>query len=475
MKFTYYNPVKIRFGVDYLEAIKGVAENLKSTRFLLVTSKGFSKRGLSDKVANALGAQLVGVVDEILPNPQLKHLQGIKERLCEFDAIVAVGGGSVIDSAKFLSADNNLSLGMQFRTCENFGDFADSKSSLNPQNFHKYKSHTANTSIVSNANLNVPESSLRGARNEASATKQSKSSEFKSPSESKIDKQINVDSLQVRDLQKAQNLHNRLPRPDCVKSRNDEVGTDCHDFTQSVESRNDKNNDTKPIYAIPTTSGTSSELTHWATIWDNDAFIKHSLSDESLYPKEAIYDPNLTLSLPRETTIYTALDALSHSFESIWNNNANPISTHYALMAIEIILRDLVDLSANLDSLPLRTRIMQASIYAGLAFSNTQTALAHALSYPLTMKFGTPHGLACSFSLPLLLECLPKDSEADALLSPFRERLLGLFEKLEISTNPKEYGLDSAFIEEIFSTLNPRAKNGIFDLERVKNVFKAII
>ena len=48
---------------------------------------------------------------------------------------------------------DNLSLGMQFRTCENFGDFADSKSSLNPQNFHKYKSHTANTSIVDSANL----------------------------------------------------------------------------------------------------------------------------------------------------------------------------------------------------------------------------------------------------------------------------------------------------------------------------------
>lgn len=344
MQFTYYNPVKIRFGVDYLEAIKSIATAQKSTRFLLVTSKGFSKRGLSDKIANALGRQLVGIVDEITPNPQLKHLQGIKSALADFDAIIALGGGSVIDSAKFLSVDSVLEKG----------------------NF-------------------------------------------------------------------------------IIKSQS------------------------KYLYAIPTTSGTSSELTHWATIWDNDAFIKHSLSDESLYPKEAIYDPHLTLSLPRDTTIHTALDALSHSFESIWNNNANPISTHYALNAIEIILRDLVDLSHNLDSLPLRTHIMQASMYAGLAFSNTKTALAHALSYPLTMRFGTPHGLACSFSLPLLLDCLPKNSNTDALLLPFRERLLWLFEKLEISTNPKDYGLDSTFTNEIFTTLNPRAKNGIFDIECVKN------
>ena len=227
----------------------------------------------------------------------------------------------------------------------------------------------------------------------------------------------------------------------------------------------------KKLFAFATTSGTSSELTHWATIWENDAFVKHSLSDEILYPKEAIYDPNLTLSLPRQTTIYTALDALSHSFESIWNNNANPISTHYALMAIEIILRDLVELSQNLHSLQLRSNLMLASIYAGLAFSNTQTALAHALSYPLTMRFGTPHGLACSFSLPLLLECLPP-SKARDLLCPFQVRLLGLFESLEISISPKDYGLNSAFIDEIFANLNARAKNGIFDIMRVK---KALI
>ena len=344
MQFTYYNPVKIRFGVDYLEEIKSIATAQKSTRFLLITSKGFSKRGLSDKIANALGRQLVGIVDEITPNPQLKHLQGIKSTLADFDAIIALGGGSVIDSAKFLGVDSAL---------EN-GNFI-------------------------------------------------------------------------------------------IKSQ------------------------PKYLYALPTTSGTSSELTHWATIWDNDAFIKHSLSDEILYPKKAIYDPRLTLSLPRETTIHTALDALSHSFESIWNKSVNPISTHYALNAIEIILRDLVDLSHNLDSLPLRTSIMQASMYAGLAFSNTQTALAHAISYPLTMRFGTSHGLACSFSLPLLLECLPKDSFAFEILSPFKKRLLWLFKKLEISTNPKDYGLDLAFINEIFATLNPRAKNGIFDIECVKN------
>lgn len=347
MRFNYHNPVKIHFGVKWLETVENLAQRLKDTKFLLITSQGFSKRGLSAQIQNVLAKQLVGVVDEIVPNPQIKHLQSIKAKLCDFDAIIALGGGSVIDSAKFLSVD----------------------------------------SVFENDNFKI-------------------------------------------------------------KSQ------------------------PKKLFAFATTSGTSSELTHWATVWDNDAFVKHSLSDEILYPKEAFYDANLSLSLPRQTTIYTALDALSHSFESIWNNNANPISTHYALMAIEIILRDLVELSQNLHSLKLRSNLMLASIYAGLAFSNTQTALAHALSYPLTMRFGTPHGLACSFSLPLLLECLPRKSHAFALLSPFKPRLLQIFDKLEISILPKDYGLNDEFIDEIFSALNSRAKNSVFDINLVKAKLK---
>ena len=84
------------------------------------------------------------------------------------------------------------------------------------------------------------DSSLRDARSEASATKQSKSRESKKISESRIEKRINADSLQVRDLANAQSLHNRLPRESCGFSRNDEIWANCHDFTQGVESRNDE-------------------------------------------------------------------------------------------------------------------------------------------------------------------------------------------------------------------------------------------
>ncbi|MGX3010351.1 phosphonoacetaldehyde reductase [Helicobacter sp. 23-1044] len=463
MQFTYFNPVKIRFGVDYLEAIKGVANRLQGVRFLLVTSKGFSKRGLSDKIANALGTQLVDIVDEITPNPQLKHLLDIKSKLADFDAIIALGGGSVIDSAKFLKSNSSLT---QFvakrRICEGESSKQPSLREIEKSALDRRPALSCTDFSAQPTKQGKAEVSLSNLAQDTRIANNLKDKESHTSHDSQSNNRSNGGvALRCFDAERAKiGLNRPLSEVSYQNNANEYPRTNCHK-TQNI-----------PIYAIPTTSGTSSELTHWATIWDNDAFIKHSLSDEILYPKEAIYDPHLTLSLPRKTTIHTALDALSHSFESIWNNNANPISTHYALNAIEIILRDLVDLSRNLDSLPLRTNIMQASIYAGLAFSNTQTALAHALSYPLTMRFGTPHGLACSFSLPLLLDCLPKSSNANALLSPFKKRLLNLFDKLEISTNPKDYGLDSTFIDEIFATLNARAKNGIFDIDSAK---KAIV
>lgn len=347
MTFSYFNPVKIDFCIDYLEAIK----TIKDSKILLITSKSFSKKGISKAIENALNRDLVGIIDEIIPNPQIAFLTQLKNSLPDFDAIIAFGGGSVIDSAKFFSVN----------------------------------------SMLQNGNLI---------------------------------------------------LHSKqMPR--------------------------------KNIYAIPTTSGTSSELTHWATIWDKSTMTKYSLNHINLYPKNAIYCPHLTLSLSLQNTIYTALDALSHAFESIWNKNSNPISTANALNTLDLIFQHLVPLTKNLHSLELRSKIMLASIYAGLAFCQTQTSLAHAISYPLTMKFDLPHGLACSFSLPLLLENLPKNSNAHNILMPFKRRLLALFEALEISHNPKDYGLDSAFIDEIFANLNDRAKNGIFDIKSVKMAFLA--
>jgi len=159
-----------------------------------------------------------------------------------------------------------------------------------------------------------------------------------------------------------------------------------------------------PSVFLPTTHGTASEVTMWGTVWNMDEGKKYSISHPSLYPTVAILDGNLTLSLPLDISITTVMDALSHSFESIWNKNANPTSTDFAISAICSILEFGPKLKEDPNNLEIRNELLNASTVAGLAFSNTTTAAAHSMSYPLTIHYGIPHGVASSISLLLLLD-----------------------------------------------------------------------
>lgn len=158
-----------------------------------------------------------------------------------------------------------------------------------------------------------------------------------------------------------------------------------------------------PIVAVPTTAGTGSEVTSWATVWDRESGRKRSLAHQSLYPTDAVIDPDLMTGMPGGLTISTALDALSHSLESIWNINANPVSTNHAVFAARELMEHLPRLVQDLDNRALRMRIARAALFAGLAFSNTKTTLAHSISYPITLRHDMPHGFACSFSLAMVM------------------------------------------------------------------------
>ena len=159
-----------------------------------------------------------------------------------------------------------------------------------------------------------------------------------------------------------------------------------------------------PIIAVPSTSGTGSEVTCWATIWDKKNSRKYSLAHEKLFPEIALIDPKLMMGKSYELTLVTALDALSHALESIWNINANTISANHATFAAKSILKILPTLLNDLTNINLRTEMASASLSAGLAFSSTKTAIAHNLSYPITLGWGVPHGIACSFTLPTILK-----------------------------------------------------------------------
>jgi len=207
----------------------------------------------------------------------------------------------------------------------------------------------------------------------------------------------------------------------------------------------------RKLLAIPTTAGTGSEVTPWATVWDQARARKLSLHLPWTWPEAAIVDADLMLSLPRAATLASGLDALSHALESLWNVHRNPVSASLAVSAARAIIDTLPQLLAAPERPELRERLATAALQAGLAFSNTRTALAHSLSYDITLQHGTPHGIACSFSLPRIMQLAAgRDPVLDGLLLSVFEAgrvedavatLSAFLQGLGVSVDPLTYGI----------------------------------
>ncbi|WP_338693187.1 iron-containing alcohol dehydrogenase PsrA [Bradyrhizobium sp. 26S5] len=334
MAWKYTNPVQIEFGVDGFDRLAAL---IGTRAYALVTYGEPVFQQLERRLAGAAGVPVLAIRD-VAPNPDYRLLAKQTARFAELqkqpDVIVAVGGGSVIDSAKVFAAAG--------------GDFARVKTYLETQ---------------------------QGAERLAAI----------------------------------------------------------------------------PIIAVPTTAGTGSEVTCWGTVWDEANGKKYSLARPSLYPTHAVIDPRLMLGKPQLLTISTGLDALSHALESLWNVNNNPVSANHAVAAARSILDVLPRLVRDLGNLELRSRMATAALFAGLAFSNTKTAIAHSLSYPITLHHGVQHGIACSFSLPMVLRSVRGAGGLceDSLKQVFGDDLAKGADDLEdflgllgISCNPAAYEID---------------------------------
>jgi alcohol dehydrogenase class IV len=243
-----------------------------------------------------------------------------------------------------------------------------------------------------------------------------------------------------------------------------------------------------PSIFIPTTHGTASEVTMWGTIWNMTEKRKYSIAYPELYPDVAILDGALTLSLPLDLSITTVLDALSHCFEAIWNKNANQKSTDYAIEGIKIILKNVSLLKNNPQDIEIRNKLLKASNLAGLAFSNTKTAAAHSMSYPLTIFYDIPHGIACSMPIiPLLRINEPAiQMELEKIYSTLQIQNLAELEELilqipegVIAFTLSKWSVKSSEIDDIVerSFTKSRMENNIVDLSKkdIQSVFESLL
>ena len=157
----------------------------------------------------------------------------------------------------------------------------------------------------------------------------------------------------------------------------------------------------KPFIAIPTTSGSGSECTHFAVVYLKEK--KYSIASKDLVPDLALVDYSLTLKLPRYQTACSGMDALSQAIESYWSVKSNIESRKYARKSIKLAINNLFD-SVNNPSQISRKNMMVASHFAGKAINITKTTAPHALSYKISQVLKIPHGHAVAITLGYFFE-----------------------------------------------------------------------
>ncbi|UYP47932.1 hypothetical protein NEF87_004217 [Candidatus Lokiarchaeum ossiferum] len=224
-----------------------------------------------------------------------------------------------------------------------------------------------------------------------------------------------------------------------------------------------------PLILVPTTAGTGSEVTRWATVWDlGDFFKKFSLSDPKMFAKASIIDPTLLLKLPPKMSAMTGLDALSQAIEAYWSKNHNPVSDEFALKSIELILENITKMFHNPSDLSYRTQMALGSMFSGLAFSNTKTTAVHSVSYPMTLHFNIPHGLACALTLGEFIKFNALETPNNTLEAPQRlQTIISLFKtktaeeaalkltmimkEMALETKLSQFNIDENGIEKIIA------------------------
>lgn len=158
-----------------------------------------------------------------------------------------------------------------------------------------------------------------------------------------------------------------------------------------------------PFIAIPTTSGTGSEVSRFAVITDPEKELKYPLVDDSLLPAVAVLDARLTVSVPPAVTADTGIDVFTHAIEAFVSTGSTDFSDAAAEKSIKLIKRHLLAAYNNPEDLIARQGMHNASCLAGIAFSNAGLGLNHGMAHALGARFHIPHGRANGILLPYVM------------------------------------------------------------------------
>lgn len=298
--FVYSQPVKIYFGAGKLKELSSIAEQNGYKRGALISDKVFVNSGLAQSIQE-LTPCIAGIFSDFSPNPMLSEVVKAVEKLKQWqvDFVVALGGGSALDLAKFACSMAHAEYGIR----EYF--------------FHRQ------------------EFSVKGL----------------------------------------------------------------------------------PLFAVPSTAGTGSEVTSVSVCNDDETGIKAPLAHKNFLPEIAIIDSELTISVPPHITASTGIDALSHALEALWSVNHQPICDLWAIHSCKLIFANLEKAYSDGNDAVARDNMSLAALFAGLAFSVTKTAGCHACSYPLSIDYKLSHGEACGFTLDsfVRLNAAAENSRLEAL------------------------------------------------------------
>lgn len=247
--------------------------------------------------------------------------------------------------------------------------------------------------------------------------------------------------------------------------------------------------DRLPLIAVPTTAGTGSEATKITVITDETLQTKLNPAHPSLIPDVVILDASFTVNLPQHITSFTALDALTHAIEAYVSTKANDMSDLYAFEAIRR-LKNIEKVFKEPTNIDVRQDLLIGSFYAGIAFSNASTNLAHATGRALGAKFHMPHGQCVALMHPFVI-----DFSMESASERYKDiaKIIGLSDQMALSAylnqlNTEQQVWESAryltplLTDEVIEYLANQALTGngivtnrqVPTKENVESIFKAL-